>query len=48
MTRRSLYIIAFTVFAIVAAILLPAMPQPPAYHDFADHRAGFESPISLT
>jgi hypothetical protein len=28
MTNRTLYITAFTVLAIVAAILLPAMPQP--------------------
>jgi len=41
MTNRTLYIIGFTVLAILAAILLPATPQPPAYHDFADHRAGF-------
>ena len=39
--RRGLYIAAFTVLCIAAALLLPAMPQPPGYHDFADHRVVF-------
>jgi hypothetical protein len=39
MAKRSRYIIAFTVLSVVAAFLLPAMPQPRGYHDFADHRA---------
>jgi len=39
--RRGSYIAAFTVLCIAAAFLLPAMRQPPAYHDFADHRAVF-------
>lgn len=41
MSNRLRYIIAFTVLSIAAAILLPAMPQPAAYHDFADRRVGF-------
>jgi hypothetical protein len=40
-SNRLRYIIAFTVLSIAAAILLPAMPQPIAYHDFADRRVGF-------
>ena len=42
MTNRNSYIIiGFTVLSVGAAVLLPAMPQPVAYHDFADHRAMF-------
>jgi len=41
MTNRNLYLIGFTVLSLGAAVLLPAMPQPVAYHDFADHRAMF-------
>jgi hypothetical protein len=33
------YLIALTAVAFIAALLLPAMPQPAAYHDFADHRS---------
>jgi len=32
------YITGFTALSVVAAPLLPAVPQPFAYHDFADHR----------
>jgi hypothetical protein len=39
--NRTGYIIGFTLLSIAAAFLLPAIPQPPAYHDFADRRAGF-------
>jgi hypothetical protein len=39
--KRTGYIIAFTLLSIAAAFLLPAIPQPAAYHDFADRRAGF-------
>jgi len=39
MTNRARYLIAFTVLSIAAALLLPAVPQPSGYHDFADHRA---------
>ena len=41
MTKRSGYIIAFTALCALAAFLLPAMPQPVGYHDFADHRTIF-------
>jgi predicted membrane channel-forming protein YqfA (hemolysin III family) len=41
MANRTRYIVAFTLLCIAAAFLLPAMPQPPAYHEFADRRAGF-------
>ena len=39
MATRTRYIVGFTVLSVLAAFLLPAMPQPVAYHDFADHRA---------
>ena len=39
MSRQTWFIIAFTALSAAAAFLLPAMPQPAAYHDFADHRA---------
>ncbi len=38
MTKRTRYIVGFTVLSLLAAVLLPAMPQPESYHDFADHR----------
>ena len=38
MATRTRYIVGFTVLSVLAAFLLPAMPQPAAYHDFADHR----------
>lgn len=38
MTKRSWYIVVFTLASIAAAFLLPAMPQPLDYHDFADQR----------
>jgi hypothetical protein len=41
LSNRNLYILAFTALSILAAFLLPAMPQPRDYHDFADHRAMF-------
>jgi hypothetical protein len=37
--KRAWFVIAFTVLSLAAAFLLPAMPQPAAYHDFADHRS---------
>lgn len=37
--RRTAYIVGFTALCVLAAFLLPAMPQPVGYHDFADHRA---------
>jgi len=39
--KRTWTIIGFTLLSIAAAFLLPAVPQPAAYHDFADRRAGF-------
>jgi len=40
-TNRTWTILAFTALSIAAAFLLPAMPQPIAYHDFADQRQLF-------
>lgn len=34
-------LVAFTLASLAAALLLPALPQPVEYHDFADHRAWF-------
>jgi hypothetical protein len=39
--KRTWYIVGFTLLSIAAAFLLSAMPQPAAYYDFADRRAGF-------
>ena len=39
MNARTRFILAFTLLAIAAALLLPAVPQPIEYHDFADKRA---------
>jgi hypothetical protein len=41
MTWRTWLVVGITVLAIAAALLVPAMPQPVAYHDFADHRDAF-------
>jgi hypothetical protein len=41
MPKRAAYIVAFTLLSGLAALLLPAMPQPPTYHDFADRRGLF-------
>jgi hypothetical protein len=38
MTWRVGLVAGLTVLAFAAAWLIPAMPQPVAYHDFADHR----------
>jgi hypothetical protein len=38
---RTRYIVGFTVLCMLAAFLLPPMPQPVVYHDFADHRTLF-------
>ena len=45
--NRHLMVIAFTVLCLLAALLLPAMAQPVAYHDFADHRKMFGVPNFL-
>lgn len=39
MTQRTVWIAGITAISLLAALLLPAAPQPLAYHDFADHRA---------
>ena len=41
MANRARYLIAFTVLSALGALLLPAIPQPVGYHDFADHRTMF-------
>lgn len=38
MNRRAAYLGAFSLLCLAAALLLPAVPQPLEYHDFADHR----------
>ena len=38
MSKRIAFIVAVTLATVAAAFLLPAMPQPPDYHDFADQR----------
>ena len=44
-THRTWDVVAFTLASVAAAFLLPAMPQPLEYHDFADdrHMAGVAS-----
>lgn len=39
--KRTWAIVALSVLAVAAALLLPPSPQPPAYHDFADARRMF-------
>ena len=39
--KRTWAIVVFTGLAIALALILPATPQPPAYHDFADSRRMF-------
>jgi hypothetical protein len=39
MKTRHALLVALTVVAIALALFLPAMPQPLAYHDFADKRS---------
>ena len=41
MNRRLLSVIGFSALCLALALLLPAMPQPPGYHDFADRRVMF-------
>jgi hypothetical protein len=41
MTWRTWLVVGVTALAVAAALLVPAMPQPVAYHDFADHRDAF-------
>ncbi len=44
MTTRIRWIVAFTILCFIAAFLLPAMPQPLDYHEFADQRQAFGIP----
>jgi len=39
--RAGYFVVIFTALSIAAALLLPAMPQPVEYHDFADDRTLF-------
>ena len=41
MANRARWLMAFTVLCIVAALFMPAFPQPLAYHHFADQRSAF-------
>jgi hypothetical protein len=38
---RTLLLIALTLLAVALALFLPAVPQPSAYHDFADKRQAY-------
>jgi hypothetical protein len=44
---RGLILLGFTLVALLAALLLPAMPQPLSYHDFADCRPFLDIPNFL-
>jgi hypothetical protein len=50
MNHRTAFLIGITVAAVALALLLPAMPQPLAYHDFADRREayGIENFLDVT
>lgn len=50
MNTRSAFLVAVTLLAIGLAAFLPAMPQPIAYHDFADKREayGIENFLDVT
>jgi len=37
-SRSATFVVAFTLLAVAAAFLLPPLPQPLDYHDFADQR----------
>ncbi|MBL8225664.1 MAG: alkaline phytoceramidase [Chromatiales bacterium] len=41
MSRGTAFVVGFTLLALAAAFLLPPMPQPLDYHDFADQRDAF-------
>ena len=38
MSKGTVLVVVFTALAVAAAFLLPAVPQPPDYHHFADQR----------
>lgn len=42
--NRTIFFLAFTLCCIVAVFFLPAIPQDPAYHRFADNRTFFNIP----
>jgi hypothetical protein len=46
-TKRTWLVGGFTLLCLVTALLLPSMPQPLAYHNFADRRAHFGIPNFL-
>jgi hypothetical protein len=50
MNTRNLLLIGVTLLAVALAVFLPAMPQPSAYHDFADKREayGIENFLDVT
>jgi hypothetical protein len=50
MNHRTAFLIGITVVAVALALFLPAMPQPLAYHDFADKREayGIENFLDVT
>jgi hypothetical protein len=41
MKTRTVFLVGMTLLAIALALFLPAMPQPLAYHDFADKRQAY-------
>jgi hypothetical protein len=47
MPKAYRYVVGFTVLSVLAAFLLPAMPQPHDYDDFADDRPMFGIPNFL-
>ena len=50
MNARTKFLIGFSLLAVALAVFLPAMPQPLAYHDFADQREayGIENFLDVT
>jgi hypothetical protein len=40
-SRSTAFVVAFTLLTLAAAFLLPSVPQPLDYHDFADQRDAF-------
>lgn len=50
MNTRTVFLVGITLLAVALALFLPAMPQPLAYHDFADKREayGIENILDVT